>query len=125
MKIPDNIQREHVLRAMEQIDREGFVGKDSRKYDLIYEGEIYPPKLVLSIANKFANDKELELKNFRPNQAISFLNLYFQSTANVARNCRIQTISCPCPSDYCSFAVHFDSSLLILFDINTIIHHSI
>ena len=59
--IPDNINREHVEKAIAEIDKNGVrKGRQSSTYDLVYKGKTYPPKLVLSIANKFANGAELD-----------------------------------------------------------------
>jgi 5-methylcytosine-specific restriction protein B len=63
--IPENITKEHLLKAIEEIDKEGIrKGRQSSTYDLIYNGKPYPPKLVLSIANKFPNGEELDHNSF-------------------------------------------------------------
>ena len=42
----------------------GICGDDHNdvniKYDLKYNNKLYPPKLVISLANKYANGKELD-----------------------------------------------------------------
>jgi 5-methylcytosine-specific restriction enzyme A len=59
MPIPRNINKEHVLEAIRQINREGVRDKrESTRFNLVYEGEYYPPKYVVSIANIFANGEE-------------------------------------------------------------------
>lgn len=61
----DQIKREHILAAIKEIDREGIrSGRNSSTYDLIDEGKPYPPKLVVSIANRFATGKELDSNTF-------------------------------------------------------------
>jgi hypothetical protein len=63
--IPDNITNKHILLALEEIDAEGIrKGRHSTTYDLLYKEKAYPPKLVISIANKFANGTELEGNQF-------------------------------------------------------------
>ena len=63
--IPNNIRKEHLLKAIEEIDREGVrKGRHSSTYDLVYKGKSYPPKLVLSIANRYANGTELDSNDF-------------------------------------------------------------
>lgn len=58
--IPKNIKREHVIKAIEEIEISGFpAARASRKFLLEYNGKDYPPKYVLSIANKYANGKKL------------------------------------------------------------------
>ena len=62
---PNNITKEHILRAIKAIDEQGVrKGRHSSTYDLVFEGKIYPPKLVISIANRFANGVELEPSEF-------------------------------------------------------------
>ena len=54
--IPENISREHILKAIEKIDLQGIPNNaKSTTYDLIYEGKRYPPKYVVSLANLYAN----------------------------------------------------------------------
>ncbi len=49
--IPDTIQKEHLLQAIAEIDREGVPARQqSRRYDLFYNGRPYPPKRVVRIA---------------------------------------------------------------------------
>ena len=61
----DQINREHILAAIEEIDREGIrPGRNSSTYDVIHEGKPYPPKLVISIANRFATGEELDSSIF-------------------------------------------------------------
>ena len=63
--IPDNITKEHIEKAIEEIDREGVrKGRHSSTYDLIHDGKSYPPKLIISIANRFANSVELDSAHF-------------------------------------------------------------
>src|SRR5215211_9354632 len=59
--IPDSIKREHILKAIEEIKRSEIpVHRDSTRYDLEYDNRLYPPKYVISLANKYANGKELD-----------------------------------------------------------------
>jgi hypothetical protein len=59
--IPKNIKHEHVLRAIEEVERsEVPPGRDSEKYDLQYNQKTYPPKYIISLANKYANNYELD-----------------------------------------------------------------
>jgi 5-methylcytosine-specific restriction protein B len=63
--IPTNITREHIIQAINEVSKNGYDRKrDSRKYDLLHEGKRYPPKVVLTIANKFANGEELHHSKF-------------------------------------------------------------
>ena len=74
--IPNNITRKHLEKAIEEIDRDGVKkGRHSSTYDLIYNGKPYPPKLVISIANKFANNSELSPNVFGGGKGTTAFNL--------------------------------------------------
>jgi hypothetical protein len=63
--IPKNITREHVLRAIGEINRIGIrEGRESKKFYLEYGGKFFPPKYVISMANKYANGEELGSSEF-------------------------------------------------------------
>ncbi|MCK5536175.1 MAG: EVE domain-containing protein, partial [Bacteroidales bacterium] len=63
--IPKNITKEHIESAIRKIQNTGVTEKrESSKYNLIYEGISYPPKLVISIANQYANEIELDSNDF-------------------------------------------------------------
>ena len=64
-EILQNITRKDLLQAIERIDQEGIpANAHSSTYDVIYESKPYPPKLVVSWANKFANGEELDRSKF-------------------------------------------------------------
>jgi energy-coupling factor transporter ATP-binding protein EcfA2 len=66
MAIPININREHLLKAVEKIDLEGIPKDgDSQYYDVHLNGKRYPPKLIVSYANIFANGRELDRTLFK------------------------------------------------------------
>lgn len=63
--IPDNITKIHLEKAIDEIDKQGIrKGRHSSTYDLVHNGNFYPPKLVISIANRFANNIELDSESF-------------------------------------------------------------
>jgi 5-methylcytosine-specific restriction protein A len=63
--LPKDLTREHVLRAIREIDVKGWEpGNDSIKYDLVFEGERYPPKIVVKYANFFAHGELLDVSKF-------------------------------------------------------------
>jgi hypothetical protein len=65
MSFPDNITKLDLLKAIEKIDKGGIPAEaDSQYYDLVFNGKRYPPKVVVSCANIFANGEELDMKNF-------------------------------------------------------------
>jgi hypothetical protein len=60
MGIPNNITTNHVLQALEEIDKVGVnPRRQSTKFDLHHNDKRYPPKEVLRFANWIANDYEL------------------------------------------------------------------
>jgi len=74
LTIPRNITRKHVLQALKEIDEKGVPeGKASRTWFLLYEGKRYPPKYVISLANKYANRYELPSSEFITTEAVSYL----------------------------------------------------
>lgn len=72
-----DIEREHILTAIAEIDRDG-IPQDARSitYDLIHGSKRYPPKYVLSLAAKYATgtvyDREL-FKGGEKSQAFALL----------------------------------------------------
>jgi len=65
MPFPTNISKEHLKEAIEKIDKEGFPNDaDSQYYDVSYNDKFYPPKVVVSYANIFANGIELPRNTF-------------------------------------------------------------
>src|SRR6476620_9496818 len=76
MPIPQNITKEHILKAIEKIDKEGYdFHAESNYYDLLYNGKRYPPKLVVSWANIYANGQELDRNKFEGGVGTSSFNL--------------------------------------------------
>ena len=63
--IPENITKDDIIKALSEIDRCGVPPKrKSKNWDLVYNGNNYPPKYSVSIANKYANGRELEYDEF-------------------------------------------------------------
>ena len=63
--IPKNISREHVLKAIEEVKRSGIPeGRGSKKFLVEFNGIYYPPKYIISLANKYANGEELNPSEF-------------------------------------------------------------
>ncbi|WP_370476135.1 McrB family protein [Tamlana flava] len=63
--IPNNITKEHLEKAINEIDLKGIrKGRHSSTYDIVHNGKAYPPKLVISIANRYANGTELDSNEF-------------------------------------------------------------
>lgn len=63
--IPREIGREHVLRALGRIDRDGVPrGRQARKFALVHDEKRYPPKYVLSIAAQLAIGRHLDPEEY-------------------------------------------------------------
>jgi len=63
--IPKNITEKHILKAIEEANRFGVPkGRNSRKFILEFSGRTYPPKYIISIANRYANRDELNPETF-------------------------------------------------------------
>lgn len=74
MAIFDHITADHVLLAIRELDSNGIPkSRQSTRNDLVYQGKVYPPKLVLSLANKFAVGEELKSEDFDAGQAKKYL----------------------------------------------------
>ena len=63
--IPGNITQAHILKAIGEVDRNGIPSNRlSTKYLLKINGKNYPPKFIVSLANKYANGRELSPQEF-------------------------------------------------------------
>ena len=57
--IPSNINREHIVKAIRQIDSQGVPPRrKSNTFSLVFNRKPYPPKYVVSLSNVFANGTE-------------------------------------------------------------------
>lgn len=74
-KIPNEITKEHILQALEEIDVAGVKsGREATKWYVHHAGKNYPPKYVVSIAGKHALGVEFSHKYFSGgNEVNSFL----------------------------------------------------
>jgi hypothetical protein len=70
--IPENIKSEHILKAIQEAERSEIPReRSSEKYELKYNGKHYPPKYIISIANKYANRKELYISQFQKDEEVN------------------------------------------------------
>jgi hypothetical protein len=72
--IPSNIDRQHIMQAIAEIDQRG-VPRHREKEEFLFEhgNRLYPPGYVVSLANFYANGWELLLRE--PNEASEALQL--------------------------------------------------
>ncbi|MBI9034965.1 MAG: DUF3578 domain-containing protein [Bacteroidales bacterium] len=65
MSIPSNITKEHIIKALNEMISEGVPKNgNSSTYDVLYNNHLLPPKVIVSIANKYANGVELDRNSF-------------------------------------------------------------
>ena len=63
--IPKNIKRDNILDAIEEIEKNGIpAGRTSKKFSLEYNKKLYPPKYLISVANKYINGTKLNPSEF-------------------------------------------------------------
>lgn len=63
--IPKNIKKDDIINAIREVDLNGVPNnRQSTKYRLMYNGRTYPPKYLVSIANKYVNGNVLEPYEF-------------------------------------------------------------
>ena len=80
--IPDNIDRVHIEKALEWIRQNPNERRRSLRWDLISEGKRYPPKYVVSVANRYANGNDLEYDDFVSHMAREYLSRLGYSIVN-------------------------------------------
>jgi hypothetical protein len=54
--IPENIMRDHILKAIEELDAVGNVKAEPTDYYLKYKNKIYHPKAIISKAYKYVGN---------------------------------------------------------------------
>jgi hypothetical protein len=68
--IPANLNRAHVLAALRELDANPPPpSRESVDYRLEHEGKSYPPKYVISVANRFVNGTDLDPSTFAAGEA--------------------------------------------------------
>ncbi len=94
MEVPANIKKEHLLRAIEKIDGEGIpLNSDSKYYDLIFNGKTYPPKVLVSLANEFANGYPLDRDYFRGGEDTPAFRLLKENGFEIIKKGSIRTMN--------------------------------
>src|SRR5688500_6992926 len=70
MPIPANLNREHILEAITEIDQNGYDRMyEAHRYSLVFKDQNYPPKHVVRLANRIANGGNLDALLFFPYEA--------------------------------------------------------
>jgi 5-methylcytosine-specific restriction protein B len=75
MAIPNYITYQHVIDAIKDNDQFGMriPAAVSKKYDLIFRGNRYSPKYIISLASKIAKGEYLDFSTFQPIEAQNYL----------------------------------------------------
>lgn len=72
----EHLNEAHILSALAEIDRQGVPDSArSTAYDLAYEGTLYPPNLVVSVAAKAATGESLDLGTFSEEDNLRVVSL--------------------------------------------------
>jgi 5-methylcytosine-specific restriction protein B len=112
MPIPTNIKREHLIKAIEKIDQEGIpTHADSSYYDVSFNGKNYPPKLIVSYANLYANGEVLERTSFPGGKGTECFNLLEQNGLEIIPKQR-QNLNSPINFSYKIFVESCNRSFL-------------
>ena len=117
--IPTKINPDSIQKALDYIDRNGIPKeRHSVKYSLKYYGKLYPPKYVISIANKFESGEEWEPEHFSGGQETNqFLeNLGFTIVATGTR-------SIDYPLESHSWRAISDTVAIKVLDKSAFLHH--
>ncbi|WP_118973813.1 hypothetical protein [Taibaiella koreensis] len=63
--IPSNIQSSHIIQAIELVNEQGYNSRrEAKDYNLYFDRRIYPPKIIISYANIFANGTQWPASSF-------------------------------------------------------------
>lgn len=72
--IPSGLKKKHIIKALIEIDKEGIpLKRRAKKFSLVFGGKEFPPKYVISIANKYLSGKELPPSEFHARDALNYL----------------------------------------------------
>ena len=117
--IPKNISLESVQDALDLIDHSG-IPKDrhSVKYSLKHDGKLYPPKYVISIANKFENGEKWEPEHFSGGQET---NQYLENLGFTIVATGTRSIDYPIESH--SWRAISDTVAIKVLDKSAFLHH--
>jgi predicted HNH restriction endonuclease len=89
--IPKGLEYKHFEKAVEEIKENGVPKRrESNRYDLLFKGKKYPPKYVISIANKFVHGEEWPSEGFN---AVEAKNYFIQNGYTILDKKKNSTIS--------------------------------
>lgn len=84
----DNITKQHVLDAVDKIEREGIALEPSTRFDVVINGKAYPPKEIMRYANLIANGtKDWFYSGGEPtNKWLRSMGFQIENKENVIKN---------------------------------------
>ena len=89
--IPKGFEHTHFKQAIDEIEKNGVPKRrESERYDLLFDDKKYPPKYVISIANKYIHGEEWPSKGFN---AIEAKNYFLQNGYTILDKKKENTIS--------------------------------
>lgn len=63
--IPKNIKKDDIIKAIEEAKKVGVPEeRGSKKYLLEFNGDHFPPKYIISLANRYVNGRKLDFSEF-------------------------------------------------------------
>ncbi len=72
--IPKDILDSHICQAAKEIDANGVPKqRNSRKYLVMIDDALYPPKYIISLAVKYLQGQELDSNDFIATEARAYL----------------------------------------------------
>ena len=75
--IPDDLEKKHFLQAASHIDHEGVpLPRRSVHYNLVLDGKRYPPKYIISLANRFAAGIDHPSDKFNAVEAVNYFRAH-------------------------------------------------
>ena len=87
--LPEGLTEKHIELAAKEIDRRGVPRqRRSHHYDLVLNGRKYPPKYVISLANRYATGVEYSFENFNAVEAKN----YFENNGYIIIDRRLESI---------------------------------
>ncbi len=95
--IPKNITIDHIIKAIEYIDKNGVPERhNSNKYELRFNGvsrypPLYPPKYIIAVANKIANNVKISTRGFNAVQAKDHIISLRHDSFRIYKNGKLET----------------------------------
>ena len=84
MSLSNRIKKEHLIEAFQRIDEEGIPKNlDSQYYNVFYQSNTYPPKLVVAYAHEIVEGKVIDTTSFRGGLKTKCFNILEKNGFNI------------------------------------------